>query len=152
FYKSMIPPLSFLIFFPLVGAFLILLVPKEKPGLIRFLALATGAIVLGASISLLTHFDVRHSNVFQFVERTPWIASMNVWYFLGVDGLSAGLVFLTALLGFIALLASGEINHHRKEYYIFFLVLMTGMMGTFLALDLFLFYIFWEVVLIPMYF
>ncbi len=88
----------------------------------------------------------------QFVEYKPWLGGWNIWYFLGVDGLSLALIFLTSLLGFLACLASWGIEETVKEYFIFYLLLMTGMLGTFLALDLVLFYIFWEVVLIPMYF
>ena len=88
----------------------------------------------------------------QFVERLPWIPQMNINYHLGVDGISIGLVFLTALLGFFACVGSYGIKERQKEYYFLYLLLNTGMLGTFLALDLFLFYVFWEVVLVPMYF
>ena len=77
---------------------------------------------------------------------------MNINYHLGVDGLSYSMVFLTALLCFLACVASNSIKERIKEYYIFFLLLEAGMMGTFLALDLFLFYVFWEITLVPMYF
>ncbi len=88
----------------------------------------------------------------QFQEKLSWIPQINVWYHLGVDGISIGLIFLTTLLGFLACLASYGINTREKEYFFFYLLLNTGMLGTFMALDLFLFYIFWEVVLVPMYF
>lgn len=148
----MFPILSGLIFLPIVGAGIILFLPQEKVRLIRRVALLTTALSLGLSISLLIHFNTQAGQAMQFVEKVLWIPGMNIWYFVGVDGLSAALVFLTALLGFIAALASGEITKRQKEYYALYLLLMTGMMGTFLALDFFLFYVFWEVVLIPMYF
>ena len=143
--------LSSLVFLPLLGALIILLIPQKSTKLIRLTAtLATGAVLLEA-IALLFVFNFGSPNI-QFVEHAPWIPQLNVWYFLGIDGLSVGLVFLTALLGFLACLSSFGIAQRQKEYFFLYLLLMTGMMGTFLALDLFLFYVFWEVVLIPMYF
>ena len=143
--------LSWLIFVPLVGALIICFLPKERTGLMRTVALAATGFVLALSLCLLSRFDFQAVGL-QFVEHTSWIPQFNIWYFLGVDGLSANLVFLTALLGFLACLASNTIVHRQKEYYMLYLLLMVGMMGTFLAIDLFLFYVFWEIVLIPMYF
>ena len=89
----------------------------------------------------------------QFVERYKWIPQLGVDYFVGVDGISLLLVLLTTLLGFIAILSSwSAIKTRVKEYYIFMLILQTGMMGVFVALDFVLFYIFWEIMLVPMYF
>ena len=147
----MFPLLSSLIFFPLVGALLILFLPKKNESLMKWVALAATAPLLLFSILLLTQFNY-HNVQMQFVENAVWIPQINAWYFLGVDGLSVALVFLTALLGFIACVASWGIAQRVKEYFVLYLLLMTGMTGTFIALDLFLFYIFWEVVLIPMYF
>ena len=147
----MIPLLSTIIFLPLAGVVLILLTPSRLPKCIRYTAtLVTGAGLL-LSIYLLIHFNTANSSM-QFVEHKPWLSGWNIWYFLGVDGLSLALIFLTSLLGFLACLASWGIENRVKEYFIFYLLLMTGMLGTFLALDMVLFYIFWEVVLIPMYF
>ena len=90
---------------------------------------------------------------FQFVERAPWIPSIGAEYFLGVDGLSTLLVLLTTMMGFIAILSSWTaITERVKEYYIFLLVLQTGMLGAFMSLDFLLFFLFWEVMLVPMYF
>ena len=90
---------------------------------------------------------------FQFVERAPWIPSIGAEYFLGVDGLSTLLILLTTMMGFIAVLSSWTaITERVKEYYIFLLVLQTGMLGAFMALDFLLFFLFWEVMLVPMYF
>ena len=90
---------------------------------------------------------------FQFVERAPWIPSIGAEYFLGVDGISTLLILLTTLLGFIAILSSWTaITERVKEYYIFLLVLQTGMLGAFMSLDFLLFFVFWEVMLVPMYF
>lgn len=147
----MFPFLSCLVFLPLLGAAFILLIPKKNTKLMRWTALAATGITLILSVVLLFQFDYTNPTV-QFVERALWIPPMNIWYFLGVDGLSIALVFLTALLGFLACAASSTIQERQKEYYVLYLLLMTGMMGTFVALDLFLFYILWETVLIPMYF
>src|SRR5438552_4064270 len=87
-----------------------------------------------------------------WVARIPWIERFNIDYYLGVDGISMPLILLTTLLSFLAMLASWNIEKHVRGYCVLFLLLETGMLGTFLALDFFLFYIFWEVMLLPMYF
>ncbi|HZZ78790.1 MAG TPA: proton-conducting transporter membrane subunit, partial [Gemmataceae bacterium] len=84
--------------------------------------------------------------------RYPWIARFNIDYFLGIDGISMAMVLLTTVLFFLSMIASWGIEKHVKGYCMLFLVLETGVLGTFLALDFFLFYIFWEVMLLPMYF
>src|SRR5262249_50087302 len=90
---------------------------------------------------------------FQLTERAPWIPSVGAEYFLGVDGFSTLLILLTTLMGFIAVLSSWTaITERVKEYYIFLLVLQTGMLGAFMSLDFLLFFLFWEVMLVPMYF
>ena len=90
---------------------------------------------------------------FQFVERAPWIPSVGAEYFLGIDGLSTLLILLTTMMGFIAILSSwNAITERVKEYDIFLLVLQTGMLGAFMSLDFLLFFLFWEVMLVPMYF
>ncbi len=147
----MFPILSWLVFLPLGGALVVFLLPKKEVGLMRGVALVSSLAVLILSLRLCLGFAQGKTEM-QFVEVSPWIPQMNVMYFLGVDGLSVSLVFLTALLGFLACAASGCILHRQKEYFILYQLLMTGMMGTFVALDFFLFYIFWELVLIPMYF
>ncbi len=145
------PILSSLIFLPLVGALVILALPSKNIKAIRAAAIISTAATFLLSIALVAQFDIQSAGM-QFAEKMPWIAQMNIAYHLGVDGLSVALVFLTALLGLIACIASWGIATRQKEYFALYLILMTGMMGTFIALDLFLFYIFWEVVLIPMYF
>ena len=90
---------------------------------------------------------------FQFEERADWIPALGAHYHIGIDGISLLLVMLTTLMGFIAILCSwNAIQDRVKEYYAMFLLLQTGMIGVFLSLDFFLFYIFWELVLVPMYF
>jgi NADH-quinone oxidoreductase subunit M len=104
------------------------------------------------SIPLVTRFDASAEG-FQFVERHSWIPSMGVEYHFGIDGISLLLILLTTGLGFLAVLSSWTAIEERvKEYYIFMLLLQTGMLGVFMSLDFFLFYVFWEVMLVPMYF
>lgn len=145
------PILTFIIFMPLLGAILILLAPRDRTGLIKTLATVFTGLTLFLSILLIFQFD--YSNpAMQFEETHPWIPQINIFYHMGTDGISIGLIFLTALLGFLACVASYGIDKRQKEYFFLYLLLNTGMLGTFASLDLFLFYVFWEVVLVPMYF
>src|SRR5207237_4651578 len=90
---------------------------------------------------------------FQFIEKAPWIPPIGVSYHFGVDGISTLLILLTTLLGAIAILSSWKAIHDRvRQYYVFLLLLQVGMLGVFASLDMFLFYVFWEVMLVPMYF
>lgn len=149
------PILSWIIFTPLAGAFAVLLVPKSAARFIKWISLTATLAVCGLSFFALSLFQTSQAG-FQMVEKVLWIPQLNVQYLLGTDGISFPMVILTAVISLMACLAS--LFHVRikdgreKEYYFLFLLLETGMMGTFLALDLFLFYVFWEVVLVPMYF
>lgn len=140
-----------MVFLPLAAACVIACLPQERTQIIRCAALLATGLVLGMAVCLICRFNTGITQM-QFVEIHPWIPFLDVQYHLGIDGLSIALVFLTALLGFLACVASSGIVHRVKEYYIFYLLLMVGMMGTFVALDLVLFYVFWELVLVPMYF
>src|SRR5581483_8729559 len=144
--------LSYILFEPLVGALLILLVSKQNENAIKWIANLTA--FAGFIISIPLWFWYNPSNAeFQLVERAPWIPSVGADYFLGVDGLSVLLILLTTMMGFIAVLSSWTaITERVKEYYIFLLVLQTGMLGAFMSLDFLLFFLFWEVMLVPMYF
>jgi len=146
-----VPWLTSTVFLPLAGALILLAVPRGKTAAIRAVATTATALTLGLSIAVLAQCSPEATG-YQLVERLPWIPSVNITYFLGIDGISLPLVLLTALLGFLACLASFRITERVKEYFILYLLLETGMLGTFLALDLFLFYVFWEIVLVPMYF
>ncbi|MBN1688232.1 MAG: NADH-quinone oxidoreductase subunit M [Candidatus Omnitrophica bacterium] len=143
--------LSWIIFTPLLGGGMILFVPKSKSHWVKWIA--TGATVLTGLLTLkaLTLFKAAESG-FQMIEKVPWIPAFNVHYLVGCDGISFPMIFLTALISILACIGSFGIKEREKEYYFLYLLLQTGMLGTFLALDLFLFYIFWEVVLVPMYF
>src|SRR5499427_3493703 len=144
--------LSLILFLPLVGAFLVLLVPKQNEDAIRWIANVTAFAGFVVSAPLWFWYNPQNAD-FQFVERVPWIPSIGAEYFLGVDGLSTLLILLTTLMGFIAVLSSWTaITERVKEYYIFLLVLQTGMLGAFMSLDFLLFFLFWEVMLVPMYF
>jgi NADH-quinone oxidoreductase subunit M len=142
--------LSWMIFFPVIGAAVVLCLPKERHDLIRAVATVFTLPGLIYSLILLQRFDPNGG--MQFVERGSWIPAYNIEYFVGVDGLSFTMVILTALLSTICMIASYGIEKAVKGYFALFLLLETGMLGTFVALDFFLFYVFWEVMLLPMYF
>jgi NADH-quinone oxidoreductase subunit M len=147
--------LSIILFTPLVGALLLLFVPKENKDAIRWIAniFALGGFLI--SLPLVPMFwELRFEPGFKFMEGSAnnWIPSIGAGYVLGIDGISFLLIMLTTLLGWISILSSWTAIENRvKEYYIWFLVLQTGMLGVFMALDFFLFFVFWEAMLVPMY-
>jgi len=143
--------LSVLLAVPVIGAALLLLVPRQSSRALFSLALIAGAADFFWSVKIFGAFDPA-SGAMQFVERVPWVPSFGIEYIVGIDGISLFLVLLTTLLMPIAILASWSVHEKLKEYLIFMLLLETGMLGAFVALDLFLFYVFWEVMLVPMYF
>ncbi|MFH0772480.1 MAG: NADH-quinone oxidoreductase subunit M [Candidatus Omnitrophota bacterium] len=145
------PILTSIVFLPLLGALMILFTPKKNITLIKTIATAATAFSLILSIWLMVKFNLSCAGI-QFEENIPWIPQLNICYHLGTDGLSIGLIFLTALLGFFACIGSYGIDTRQKEYFFLYLLLTMGMLGTFVSLDLFLFYVFWEIVLVPMYF
>jgi NADH-quinone oxidoreductase subunit M len=146
-----VPIVSAIVFLPLIGAVIIGFLPRDKAGLIRGAALATALATWVVSLILLVGFTPTHPGA-QYTETLDWIPFFGIQYKVGVDGLSLALVVLTTTLTWISILASfGPIKDRVKEYMISFLILEVGMIGVFVALDLFLFYIFWEVVLVPMY-
>src|ERR1043166_777599 len=144
--------LSIVMFFPLLGAAITLLLPSGSKDLIRLWANVVGCIGFLISLPLVMWFDADRDG-FQFVERATWIPSIGANYALGIDGISLLLIMLTTALGFIAILCSwSAIEERIKEYYVFLLILQTGMLGVFMAQDFFMFYVLWEVMLVPMYF
>ncbi len=147
--------LTTIVFLPLAGALLLLLIENSdgrRDALVRWTALAASLLVFAATLLLWSRFDPTRAD-FQFVERRDWIPSFGVQYFVGVDGISLFLLVLTGFLTPIALLASWESVHKRaKEFAAFVLALESAMLGVFVSLDLFLFYMFWDAMLIPMYF
>ncbi len=147
-------PLNVVTFFPLIGVLLLLFVNKENKVLIRWISLLTALATFGLSLWLLSQFQPANPNL-QLTINESWIqvANWNISYYMGVDGLSILLVLLTAFLTPIALLSTwSAIEEREKDFNIFFLLLEAGMLGVFMAQDLFLFYIFWEFTLVPMYF
>src|SRR5262245_29155425 len=144
--------LSIVLFLPLVGAGVLLAINKDNEHAIRWISNSFAFIGFVVSIPLWFWYNPA-SPGFQFVEQAPWIPSVGAQYFLGVDGLSTLLILLTTMMGFIAVLSSWTaITERVKEYYIFLLILQTGMLGAFMSLDFLLFFLFWEVMLVPMYF
>src|SRR5215208_2783100 len=147
-------PLTLLTFFPLVGILILFFIPTDRKDALRWTALITSLITFGLSFWVLGLFDSSDPNL-QLVAKYDWItvAGWNIQYYLGVDGLSILLVLLTTFLTPISILSTWTAVEDRvKDFMVFFLLLEIGMMGVFLAQDLFLFYIFWEFTLVPMYF
>jgi NADH-quinone oxidoreductase subunit M len=152
--QSSFPILSLITFTPLVGAIIVLLLPRDRSNLIRWFALAVSLVTFGLSLVMLGMFDASNPDL-QLVERVTWIqvGDWTIEYHLGVDGLSVLLVLLTTLLVPISIFSTWTAVEERvKDFMAFFLLLAMGMLGVFLALDLFLFYVFWEFTLVPMYF
>jgi len=147
--------LSIVLFTPLIGALVLLFVPKGNKDAIRWIANIFALAGFLISLPLVTMFWAqRFEPGFKFLEGTPnnWIPSIGAGYNLGIDGISFLLIMLTTLLGWISILSSwNAIENRVKEYYVWFLVLQTGMLGVFMALDFFLFFVFWEAMLVPMY-
>jgi NADH-quinone oxidoreductase subunit M len=144
--------LSVILFTPTIGALVLLLVPRENQFLHRVFGNFFGILGFLVSIPLVVHFPAGYET-YTFVESAEWIPSIGARYTLGLDGISFLLVMLTTFLGMIAIVSSwAAIQNRTKEYYILLLLLQTGMLGVFMSLDFFLFYMFWEVMLVPMYF
>jgi NADH-quinone oxidoreductase subunit M len=153
----MFPILSVLIFLPLLGGIALLLIPREQAGAIRWGALLVAAVDLVLALILMLSYSAitpsaTYLGTFHFNERITWIAPLGINYSLGVDGISVLLVVLTTLLTVVCIAASFHIEQKVKNYMAFMLLLECGMLGVFLATNLFLFYISWEVMLIPAYF
>jgi NADH-quinone oxidoreductase subunit M len=143
--------LSIILFTPLAGFLVLLLIPSSKPAAIKIWA--NVASLAGFMVCLPLVFAFDRSKDFQFAEKAAWIPSIGAYYNLAIDGYSLLLVVLTGLLGFLSILASWKaIDTRLKEYYGSFLLLQVGMLGVFMSLDLLLFFVFWELVLVPMYF
>jgi NADH-quinone oxidoreductase subunit M len=152
--------LTAITFIPLFGALLILCVPNRERKIIKTIAACASFGALVVALWMLCLFDRGRTasgvaglgTMMQFVEHVPWIKAYNINYYMGVDGLSFPLVLLSALLSFLCVISSWNIKKGVKGYFALFLLLETGIMGTFCSLDLFLFFVFWEVMLLPMYF
>ena len=144
--------LSLMIFIPLLGMIAVLLLPRESEELVKRVTLLFTLVPLALAVALFISYD-RSTAGTQYVVDVPWIQAFNIQYHIGIDGLSVTLLLLTALLGPICVIASWRnIEKGIKAYMALFLLLETGMLGFFAALDLFLFYVFFELTLLPMYF
>jgi len=144
--------LTWITFIPLIGAAIICLLPKSQEKSIKWVALLTTIPQLILAWQIFTTFN-KEIPGFQFIHGPfSWISAFHINYYMGIDSISVSMVLLTALIGFVSIIASWGINKQQKAYYSLLLLLITGMMGTFVALDFFLFYIFWELMLLPMYF
>ncbi len=147
-----LPILSALIFLPLAGGVAVVLVSRQREALIRWVGVVASGLTLLLSLVVFARFEVGTAGL-QFVERRSWIPFLGITYQLGIDGISLPLVLLTTVILPLALLSSwSAIEEHVKEFTVSVLALETALLGTFLSLDLVLFYVFWEAVLIPMYF
>ncbi len=143
--------LTYIIFFPLAGMVAIFCLPRQAESLVKWVALGFTLPPLILGIWLYGSFDRSLADL-QFVVQVPWIPSYNIEYFVGIDGISISMVLLTVLLCPICIVASWGIERAVKGYFALFLLLDTAMVGVFCAMDFFLFYIFWELMLLPMYF
>ncbi len=146
-----LPILSVLIWLPIIGGLLVLAVKKVSVGAVRWLSLIIALATLLASVVLMRGFD-SSQYAMQFYEQIPWIDVFNIYYALGVDGISAPLILLTTIITVLVIIAGWEIARERiAEYLAAFLILEGLMIGVFCALDAILFYIFFEAMLIPMF-
>ncbi|MBI4892223.1 MAG: NADH-quinone oxidoreductase subunit M [Acidobacteria bacterium] len=144
--------LSLILFTPIAGLLVLLFIPSSNKTLIKLWANLTAAAGFLVSLPLIMNFN-RNLDGYQFVERADWIPSLGVQYLIGVDGISVLMVMLTTFMGLIAIFSSWDaIKDREKEYYAMFLIQQTGMIGVFISMDFLLFYVFWELVLVPMYF
>jgi len=146
--------LSWIIFLPVIGLVVIALIPRPRQKTVRSIALAAAIASFILSIAVFIMFDRSASAIgqMQFVEKVPWIPAINSFYHLGVDGLSLPLVILMTFLGIVSVLVSWKIQLQPKQYFIWILLLESSILGVFCSLDLILFFLFWELELIPMFF
>ena len=142
--------LTLITFLPLIGALFLVFMPKESVAAIKQTALAVAVADFLLSIFLWTNFD-NTSHKMQFELNVPWIEAWGINFHVGLDGISLLLYVMTTFLTMICVIASWDVKIHVREYMIAMLTLSTGMLGVFIALDLFMFYVFWEFQLIPMY-
>ena len=144
--------LSLILFLPLAGMLLILLLP-DSVRVVRSVAITTAALTFVLSLFLLPRFETGEPAGFQFVDRASWIPAIGAQYLIGIDGISLLLLLLTTLISLLAIVCSYDsVKDRAKLFYAMMLLLETGVLGVFVSLDLFLFYLFWDTVLIPMYF
>ena len=138
--------LSLVLFTPLAGLAVLLFIPSRYKDLIKVWANLVAFAGFLISLPLVSRFD-KGASGFQFIERANWIPTLGAQYLIGIDGISLLLIMLTTVIGFLAILSSwNAVQDRLKEYYAMFMLLQVGMLGVFMALDFFLFYVFWELV------
>ena len=145
------PILTYIVFTPLLGMLVVLLINREKHNTIRWVSTFFAFVALVLTLVMLKDYDWTTAQM-QFTEMHSWIPAIGAQYFMGVDGISVPMLILTGLISLISIVISFNITKRVKEYFAFFLLLECGMLGVFVSLDFFLFYIFWEIMLVPMYF
>jgi NADH-quinone oxidoreductase subunit M len=143
--------LNWILWLPIIGMVAVILTPKAKDNVIRLVTLVTTSITLVLSVLLYLKFDTTTAAM-QFVVKVPWIEQFHINYFLGIDGITMLMTFLNALLFFICTLSSWTVEKNVKAYFSLLLMLQSTVFGVFFALDFFLFYVYWEVMLLPMFF
>ncbi len=141
-------PITFIILWPLVAALLIGFVPRENRSTIRMIAIAGTFFSLFIALGLFFQFDTGEAG-YQFVQREPWVGALDISYYVGVDGINLGLIVMAALVGFAACCLAYDVTERQKEYYILLLIMIGGIIGAFASLDLFFFYFFHELALVP---
>ena len=144
--------LSVILFFPVFAAIVIGFLPKDEDKLVRWTALIASLVPFVLTLVLWSNFDATASSTYQFEENYIWYEAINSNFHIGVDGISLSMVLLTTLLTPLAILASFSVKEKVKAYMMLFLFLEMGMLGVFLSMDLLIFFVFWEIGLVPMYF
>ncbi|MBA2403559.1 MAG: NADH-quinone oxidoreductase subunit M [Bdellovibrionales bacterium] len=143
--------LNWILWLPIIGAIIAIAIPNAKDNVVRWITLSTTFVVLVLSVVLYLKFDTSTANM-QFVIKTPWIEQFHINYHLGIDGITMLMTFLNALLFFICTLSSWTVEKNVKAYFALLLLLQSTVFGVFFSLDFFLFYVYWEVMLLPMFF
>jgi NADH-quinone oxidoreductase subunit M len=144
--------LTWIVFLPLAGAAVVALLPKGRAEYARWVAAGFATVGLAMTVWVTATFDKAHGAIEQFTVNVPWVPQAAIHYHVGVDGISITMLFLSALLGLIAVVASWKVDDRPRAYFAMLLLLQVGMNGVFVALDFVLFYVFWELVLVPMFF
>jgi NADH-quinone oxidoreductase subunit M len=144
--------LTWIVFLPLLGSAVLAALPKSRPELAKWTAAGFAAVGLALTTWVTATFDKAQGAAMQFSINVPWIPQAGIRYHMGVDGISITMLFLSALLGLIAIVASWKVTDRPRAYFAMLLLLQVGMNGVFCALDFVLFYVFWELVLVPMFF
>ena len=143
--------LSSILIMPLAGSLIIMALPEKRASLIKWVALIFSFLAMAQSFYVALAFKLDSDVIYQFVESAPWVPGLGIGYLLAVDGISVSMILLTGIVIFAGVLASWGVVNRAKEFFALLLVLVTGVFGVFMAQDLFLFFLFYEVAVLPMY-